>query len=151
MCILVLKPPRERPSFSSASPPFFRQLRAGGRVLLFHQRNESPNRAFLESLLSLADVVRVCSRLRLFATDKTVWLRFPTFRNVLADPATVPPFLVSIGCHSQPDGGHYLVYLFAVFGAAVMVLALPIVHCLTFPDSSITPCLRSPIFRIQRV
>ncbi len=44
MCIFVLKPPRERPSFSSSSPPFFHPLRAGGRVQLSHRHNELANR-----------------------------------------------------------------------------------------------------------
>ena len=92
MCILVLKPPLERPSFSCDSPLFFHQPRAGVRELRCHQRNEPPNLTFLVYRLFLADVLRLAAKYWLFATDKTVLPRFPTYHNVLADLSTVPLF-----------------------------------------------------------
>lgn len=124
-CIFVLKPPRERPSFSSSSPLFFHQLRAGGRGSLFHQRNEPPSRAFLARQRSLVALLRFGSKFRLFASDKTLWPHSATFHNVLGGLATVPLFSVSRECHSQPYGGHDSAYLFAVFLMVVTILTSP--------------------------
>jgi hypothetical protein len=80
-----------------------------------------------------------------------LWPRFPTFHNVPANLSTVPRFLVSIGCHWQPVGGRDWTYLFGVWGGEVAVLTSPTVRYLSLQGFIQTPCLRAPIFRIQRV
>jgi hypothetical protein len=82
MCILVLKPPLERPSFSCDSPLFFHQPRVGVRELRCHQRNESPNLTFLVDRHRLAGILRLAAKYWLFATDRTLWLCFATNHNV---------------------------------------------------------------------
>src|SRR6476661_2561979 len=82
MCILVLKPPRERPSFSSTSPPFFHQRREGSHESRCHRRNEPDNLVFLVCPHRLVGVLRLAAKYRLFAIDKTVLRCFPTFHNV---------------------------------------------------------------------
>lgn len=140
MCIFVLNPPRERPSFSSSAPLFFHQLRVGGRGSLFHQRNEPPSRAFLPRQLSLAALLRFASKFRLFASDKTLWPHFATFHNVLVYPAMVRLFSVSKECHSRLCGGHYLAFLLVAFLAVVTVLTSPTVRCLSLVYSSSLLC-----------
>jgi hypothetical protein len=150
MCIFVLNPPRERPSFSSSAPLFFHQLRVGGRGSLFHQRNEPPNQAFLVRQRLLVDVLRFDSRFQLFAIGKTLWPHSATFHNVLVYPATVRLFSVSKECHSQLCGGHYLASLLVAFLVVVTVLTSPTVRCLSLLYSS--SLQRDRIFsRIQLV
>ena len=99
MCIFVLKPPRERPSFSSSWPLFFHQQHVGGHESRCRRRNEPPSLAFLVCLPQLVGFLRLGSKSQLFATDKTELQRFATFHNALVGLTTVPQFLISTGCH----------------------------------------------------
>jgi len=137
MCIFVLNPPRERPSFSSSSPLFFHQPHVGEHAQLFHRRNEPASLAFLVRPSRLAALLTLAAKFPLFASDKTELLHFPTFHNVLAGLATVPRFLVSTGCHLQSGGGHDWASQFGVFGVEVAVLTAPTVRYLSLLDSSL--------------
>jgi len=82
MCILLLKPPRERPSFSCDSPPFFHPRGVGVQESRFDRPNEPDSLASGVSPHRLVGILRLVSQYRLFATDKTVLPRFPTCDNV---------------------------------------------------------------------
>jgi hypothetical protein len=89
MCILVLKPPLERPSFSCDSPLFFHLPREGSHESLCHQHNEPSSLDFLVCQHLLVDVLRLAAKYWLFATtDKTLLPRFATNHNVLVGLAT---------------------------------------------------------------
>jgi len=81
MCILGLKPPRSRPSFSCDSPPFLHPWGVGVQESQFDRPNEPDSLAFGVGPHRLVGLLRLVSQYRLFATDKTVLLPFPTFHN----------------------------------------------------------------------
>jgi len=91
-CILLLKPPRSRPSFSCDSPPFLHPRGVGVQESQFDRPNEPDSLAFGVSPHRLVGLLRLVSQYRLFATDKTLLLPFPTFHNDRAGFARQPRF-----------------------------------------------------------
>jgi hypothetical protein len=82
LCILLLKLPRERPSFSCDSPPFFHPRGVGVQESRFDRPNKPDSLGFGVSPHRLVGLVGLVCKYRLFATDKTVLLGFPTCYNV---------------------------------------------------------------------
>jgi len=82
ICILLLKLPREQPSFSCDSPPFFHPRGVGVQESRFYRPHEPDSLAFRVTPHRLVGFLRLVCKYRLFATDKTVLRRFPTCYNV---------------------------------------------------------------------
>jgi hypothetical protein len=146
MCILLLKLPRERPSFSCDSPPFFHPRGVGVQESEFDRPNEPDSLAFGVSPHRLVGLLRLVSQYRLFATDKTVLPRFPTYYNVHRRPCHNAPVLSILWMPFQPVGGHDAGLL--VLGWRGGSSGFNESHCcvLKSPRFLKTPCRSSPIF-----
>lgn len=97
--ILVLNPPRPRPSTSASGLVFLPQRHAGGRAQSCHPRSGSPNPVHRARRLQPVAEPEYGPRCRPSASGRSGWTRWSIFHTALASRARGHLCVTPRGCH----------------------------------------------------